>query len=979
MKRIIVLSALATIAIAVPVWENGIKQDPQHNTIHKPIKRERKSTIQESPAELSLGNDGSSLTGISKDPLNHKTHGFRKPVIVKKKFGYQIFRDSDEELAQAQPRENCRRQFRFKLCDESDETAVNNMRAINTENGEERDVQHSLKMAKEAVEILQRDLQKIEESTKTMHKNLLEEGTEEKLHRNIEHVKEASQLLNQNIGNLDALALKAISSKEINFEKTESNLEESRMAQWKEAIENIQKNVEIVKNIEDTFKSAELSHALSGEDLDVSNKKHIEKLDTTHHTLEKNQKSRANTEANIEGKLEDIHHKNAEVESDMESYATEAKQTHAGLHSDSLKLDTVRNWDITENVRHADINAKQEKSNLQEFNSESSQHKLVEEKSLETLNKEEKSVQHTDADNFQDRKETKKTDMIDELEKNTHTKIQHEKTINTENNEKLLERSNDFNAIEEVRKHNMQDETILKSAEDKNTMGKTSESIIATIDDKHLKNKVGNQDNDAEASESRNFLTENMFTGKESLNKDSLGVEQIMHNEKKSIIESNLNLLNADAIMRSAGDVNEHVTSFKNAELGDASHFQMREAIELTSDDNKGKSATEKEHEINTMTQAEDFKEIERLRSEMKTEDSNDKAHKTDFEKSGAVESTKIHEHVDSKTGAEKQINHNNAVFQKSVDLKNIEEKNKNFAKDQTTSLKNNNEKMLDLGNNMRFVDEYGDHNLPVNAADLGNDYQQRMSEMDYFNNMNSQHGAQLEADKNLDFHTSSHINQGMSEWDRNQQHFHSMLRPPPFMPWMHDRLRSNIDSLGNHHENLGNMQIDHHQHEHHLNNMHSDGHHHHHHHAVPMGRFVNNIQTGINHDLLNGPMMRENMLETGGSIDLDSSMQPSMKINMRDAADQNGMKWNYQPSGKSGFGSGTVGVFPNANSGCGIPLLLSCSPSVVSGSLAKQSSLGFPGHNFRSGDDMRFYTKRDAQGINEIKPTNIKNFSATS
>ncbi|XP_047512997.1 putative autophagy-related protein 11 isoform X1 [Pieris napi] len=967
MKTIIVLSALATIAIAVPVWENGNKQDPQHNAIHKTIKRERKSTIQESPADLSLDNDGS-LTGISKDPLNHKAHGFRKPVIVKKKFGYQIFRDSDEELAQAQPRENCRRQFRFKLCDESDETAVNNMRTINTENVEERDVQHSLKMAKEAVEILQRDLQKIEESTKTMHKNHFVEDIDDKLHRNIEHVKEASQLLNQNIANLDTLALKAVSSKEISLEKTDS-LEEARTpAGWMKVLEKIQKN-KTVTNIEDTFKTAELSHALSAEDLDVSNTKHIEKLDTTHHTLENNEKTRANTEENTERKLEEnIQHKNAEVESNMESYATEAKQTHASLHSDSLKLDNARNWDITENVRHAETNAKKEESNLQEFNNDSPQHNTVEEKS----------VHHTDADDFQDKKEMKKTDIIDELEKNTHTKIQHEKSVHTENNEKLLEKSNNFNAAEEVRKHNMEDKTILKSAEDKNTMGKTSESIITAMDDKHLKNEVRNQEKDSEASESRNIHTENMFIAKEALNKDSLGVEEIMHNEKKSI-ESNLNLLNADAMMRSADDFNNDVTSFKNAELGDASHLQMREAIEPTSDDKKEKSATEKEHEINTLSQAEDLKEIERLRSAMKTEENHDKTHKTDFEKSAVVESTKIHEHVDSKTTADKQINHNNAVFQKSVDLKNTEEKNKNFAKDQITSLHNNNEKMLEQGNSMRFVDEYGDRNLPVNAADLGNDYQQRMSEMDYFNNMNSQHNAQLEADKNLDFHTSSHINQGMSEWDRNQQHYHSMLRPPPFMPWMHDRLRSNIDSLGNHQENLGNMQIDHHQHEHHFNNMHSDGHHHHHHHALPMGRFVNNIQTGINHDLLNGPMMRENMMENGGAIDLDSSMQPSMKINMRDALDQNGMKWNYQPTGKSGFGSGTVGVFPNANSGCGIPLLLSCSPSVVSGSLAKQSSLGFPGHNFRSGDDMRFYTKRDAQGINEIKPTNLKNFSTTS
>lgn len=984
MKTIIVLSALATIAIAVPapLWQNGIKQDPKLNGIFKPVKRERKST-QESPAELSLDNDSGSLSNPAKD---HKTHGFRKPILVKKKFGYQIFRDSDEELAQAQPREKCRRQFRFKLCDESGETTATDTKTINTEDIEETDVQHSLKMAKEAVKILQKDLQKIEESS-IVQKHRKNEDLESKLHKSIEQAKEASQQLNKNINNLDFLSSKA-SSKETNIERTGSKLEESRMILWKEAIENIQKNVEIVKNIEETFKSSELSH-LSGEETESPKTKSVDHLDSKHfHALNSNLKGRemeSLTEKKDENLIQDNLNKEAKV-SDMVSYATESKQTNIGLHSDSLKIDTARNWDITESMRQAENYGIQKENDIKEVNTNTPQENVAEVKSSEVLVEEPKSVKHTDQEDFQLKKVTKKTDILEDSEKVSHNKIQHEKSAKTENSEKLLESSNNIDTIEDMKKHNTQDKTKLKSTEDLSNHGKTIESFTAETDDTHIKNEFRDQEKDSETSESRNLIqTDNLISAKEALNKNSfqeesiLAVEKNIDSEKKSIIESNLHPSAQISVTRSADSINENASGFHNTEWDDGNQLKMRESLQENIGEKQvlEKTVTEKkESEINNIQADQYSAKMDQSRNSMIVESNDDK-----IGKSGIIETTKIHEHVDPKISADKQINHNTAVFQKSVHLKNTEEKSNHLAKDQI-SLQKNKENNLEQVSNMRF-NEFGDlnRNFPVNNLDISpleNDNQQRMSEMDFYNNHNSQHDAQLVADKNLDFHASSHVNRGMSEWERNQHHLHSMLRPTPFMPWMQDRLRNNVElQTGNHFhpENMGHLHLDHHDHHFNLDGLH------HHHHALPMGKFFK--KTDMNHDSLKGPMLRDNHLENGGSMDLDTSMQPSMKINMRGALDRSGMNWDYhQASGKSGFGSnigsGAVGVFPNANTGCGIPLLLSCSPSVVSGSLAKQSSLGY-GHSLKSGDDLRFYTKRDAQGINDIETANSKTIPTSS
>ncbi|CAK1545252.1 unnamed protein product [Leptosia nina] len=956
MKTIIALSALATIAIAVPTnWgQNGVEHDSRLNGLLKTVKRERKSAVPESPAELSLNHDAP-LSGAEKDI--EKTHqGFKKPIIVKKKFGYHIYRDSDEELAQAEPRTNCRRQFRFKLCDESDETAPSNMRTFNTEDIEESDVHHSLKMAKEAVEILQRDLQKIEESTKTIHKSR-KEDLDVQLHKNLEQARQTSEQLNQNIDNLESLAMKAAAaSKESAADVTNAKLEEDKMAQWKEAMENIQKNVEIVKNIEDAF-SSEHTHALTDEEWNAKSK-------TVESSLSNDESSRklkdTITSQDKEVEILSDDNKGKHSVSDMETFATENKQVKVGLQSDSLKLENAENWDITENVRHAenDIKILNKDDKLQdvhvdfvrpqEKNVEIHESKILDPSNLkgdEVHLKEEKSVQQLGTDDL-----SKKTEVLAEK---SDTIQQHKSVVAENDGEKLFVKSNEIEKIDDTEKHMHQGEILMRHGE---------------LHTGSLVNKP----------EEKKAETENT---------EDIAKEAIVNNENSSVVDASSHLLDASPMLKSV-DSAETIESLENSRRNtDSIHvndLKMREALEEDSNDKLtlGKSTIEEKIEdLNNMRAAEEINEVTHVNNHKELTD--DKTTMNMFKSSDSSEThTKIHEHIDAKKEAAKKSSHESTVIQKSVDVKNMDQDSSHHL----SNKKSEDRKMIAEASNMRFVGESGDQrgNMLAHKSDTDRDIQQRMSEMDFFNNLDSQHTAQLVQDKNLDFHTSSHVNEGISDWERQQQQMHSMhMMRPPFMPWMNGRMRNNIDSqIGNLHDHhLGNIHVDDHhlgdlhQHDHRFNNLHLD----HHHHAIPMGRFVNDIQT-INPDLLNSPMMRENILE-GGSMDLDTSMQPSMKMNMRDALDQNGMPWNYhQTSGKSGFagslvgsgltGSGAVGVFPTGNSGCGIPLLLSCSPSVVSGSLAKQA-LGFPGHGLRSGDDQRFYMKRDALG--SIESTKLK------
>ncbi|KPI91620.1 hypothetical protein RR46_15124 [Papilio xuthus] len=112
-----------------------------------------------------------------------------------------------------------------------------------------------------------------------------------------------------------------------------------------------------------------------------------------------------------------------------------------------------------------------------------------------------------------------------------------------------------------------------------------------------------------------------------------------------------------------------------------------------------------------------------------------------------------------------------------------------------------------------------------------------------------------------------------------------------------------------------------------------------------------------------------------------DSMVQASEHIGMRDAmlrstgeysqyyntqGNNKGSGYHEQPSMQPvSSGSGAVGLFPNANvGGCGIPLLLSCSPNVVSGTLAKGQPT-YTAPSYRSMDAYRYHKKRETKNSN--------------
>ncbi|XP_022820070.1 uncharacterized protein LOC111352012 [Spodoptera litura] len=287
MKTLVVVSALVSLAIAAPTLpEDGTES--MDTTLNGALQAQTSLiddlTKERTPSEIAptthlhngapntdfqnvqLTNDGLSM------PMA-RSFLLKKPLIVKKKYEYKLFRDSEEEKAQADSDETCGTQVKVKLCNENEKyRATMGSTEGNVEvHSSDDDVKHSIKMAKEAVENLQRDLKKMEMKTemKTAHNS----QSDIELHEDIEVARQALKHIHDNFENLDTMSLRATTTRNSedmhDVHLTIAKTEEERMAQWKEALENIQKNVEIARNIEDSFKTA--NHQENLVHLDQSN------------------------------------------------------------------------------------------------------------------------------------------------------------------------------------------------------------------------------------------------------------------------------------------------------------------------------------------------------------------------------------------------------------------------------------------------------------------------------------------------------------------------------------------------------------------------------------------------------------------------------------------------------------------------------------------------------------------------------------
>ncbi|KAJ2952955.1 hypothetical protein O0L34_g7328 [Tuta absoluta] len=254
MKTIAVLAALAAVAAAssLPGYYTGHGFRSAPYRLPAQLRREKKSSQLTSDITFT----GEPIPQLKSVP-EAEARTFKKPIIVKKKFGYHhLYRDSDEERAASNdPQESCGKEVTVKLCDPE---RINRRHAPEgtASSLTNNEMKHSIQMAKEAVENIQKatQFQKIEVSQ------------DAEIHDDIEKARQALAHIQENFGNLESMNLKATTINEaqalhggtVHVARTDSE----RVAQWAEAIENIQKNAEIARNIEDGFKAAQETQRL---------------------------------------------------------------------------------------------------------------------------------------------------------------------------------------------------------------------------------------------------------------------------------------------------------------------------------------------------------------------------------------------------------------------------------------------------------------------------------------------------------------------------------------------------------------------------------------------------------------------------------------------------------------------------------------------------------------------------------------------
>lgn len=325
MKTSVVLLALATAALAAPAHHEEAFKD-EHQTPAKLMDgftRERKSTLESS----SSPNPGSpvnlpSSSQNSEFGVSGRSFNLQKPIIIKKKVGssYQVYRDSDEEKLDSP--EPCMKQVRVKLCEDHNVAKSSDMMKSSTIEDPkihmtEDDMKHSIMLAKEAIETIQKDLRKIEHTpAKTAPWKHGDSESDVELHQDIEVARQALEHIHNNFGILEVPNSHDTSVKEAEIVEDVAfplaQTEEERLAQWKEAIDNIHRNVELVKNIEDSFKSTQdnMSHT----DEIVTPMKDINKHELHKPSVKDDMRVTENVEIKEEHKpmIEDLEHSKIE-------------------------------------------------------------------------------------------------------------------------------------------------------------------------------------------------------------------------------------------------------------------------------------------------------------------------------------------------------------------------------------------------------------------------------------------------------------------------------------------------------------------------------------------------------------------------------------------------------------------------------------------------------------------------------------------
>lgn len=853
MNTLVVLSALAAIAIAAPTspenYYNGYR--PLSYQITPTFRREKKSPIE-------AHNDAAPVLEVSQNlphselsqahEVSARTFGLKKkPIIVKNKLGYHLYRDSDEEQAQADSQEKCTKEVKVKLCDEENVQAKSsklntNLAASEANVQQAEDMKHNIKMAKETVENLQ----------KMSHWKQSEFGSDAELHKDIEVARQALAHIQQNLGNIESMNMRTtiLNDAEALQEAQLQIAKDERMAQWKEAIANIQKNTEIAKNLEHSFSSA--NEHLS----------QIEKTDMTKQELSSDLKN-VNEDKMLKKKNEKL-----------DFNPKEANMEHEQLHEVMKAAPEIKEaTTMTEN--------------------------------------EQKTIPRNDmpVKAFEELSQDK--DKSDLLGQNIHTEMH--KEAKSSDLDSSLKRPVAAVLGNEV--------------EAKESSVKSAEPIKMNVET----NKLKELDNAEEVLISANDkLTSTMKSAEVNHNPKQHNVHEFVTEDKSKALEDNLK--NSKSVSIQSDDKNiiakasEHVIADneKKAKLMSDSLTHEKTANLLSSI--SGKSS--EHHDMNNLHKQFNENKIHFQNTAAKSVDQT--AHMSEQVISRVLAPVEQH-HSETDLTAKMAVHHD---AEHQHQLHNFHPQGKAWQAGQVASMKN--------------------AGIEQNTVNFDSHLQAK----------NWQAGPMASM-------KSSAVEQSISD-----------LHNPEMQ-----RTISNFSPMPHHfptqHQTHFSDQTYHHQ-VHHPSQL---GHLHTSHHGFPF-------------------KAAESLKEK--AAEMDNSVQSTLQVNTNEQSGKTALEhntnWKQQQvgaargaygayglggagvgaigasigaatglAGGSSGGSGAIGVFPHANTGgCAIPLLLSCSPSVVSGSLAKTHS-GYGAPAYRAGENFNFHTKRDTKKSNEITAAKVQ------
>ncbi|KAM3963091.1 uncharacterized protein ACR2FA_002856 [Aphomia sociella] len=354
MRSLVVLCALASLAIAAPSLTKEGYKNVLPNNWPEFTKREKKSP-QFFAEPLSLNNEAQPLhltSEFDEDITSGRSFGFKKPIIIKKTgghggHGYHVYRDSEEERAQSDPQESCSKQVNFKLCERNDiEKGRSHIERSAKEeiNIHDDNMEHSIQMAKEAIENLQRDLKNIENSPGSKMP-MQREVTHTEFRDDIEVARQALDHIHRNFGNLESMDLKATTLRDtdnLHEPNNHAKLVQEKMAQWKD---HTHKNIDIGRNMEDRFVSPHRESKL----LQFENNSNIKKGDQVQvDTIEVNEKDLNERHSNTEDKNLDLtKHKMKTSETEIREHKMEMPEKN----HEEIKLPNTKSDDMSFNVQ----------------------------------------------------------------------------------------------------------------------------------------------------------------------------------------------------------------------------------------------------------------------------------------------------------------------------------------------------------------------------------------------------------------------------------------------------------------------------------------------------------------------------------------------------------------------------------------------------------------------------------------------------